>query len=65
MTDTEILDYLQDSYTLRKRSPSDVQIGSVVFTLGLKPGTLRELLSEAIYRDQQQRVAQIATLIKS
>lgn len=59
MTDTEILDYLSDSYTLRRNAPADVQIGSVTLTVGLKPGSLRELLEDAIARDQQRTVDQV------
>lgn len=60
MTDTEILDYLSDSYTLRRNAPTDIQIGSVTFTLGLKPGSLREVIEYAIGQDQQ-RMTKVVT----
>jgi hypothetical protein len=53
MTDTEILNYLQESVTYRRRrkGPEDIEIGSVTFTVGLRPKNLRELLVEAIAVD--------------
>lgn len=59
MTDTEILDYLQESYTLHRNVPSDAQIGRVAFTLGTRPGTLREVLMAAIERDQQITINEV------
>lgn len=60
MTDTEMLDYLQQSLTMNaRRMPCDVQIGSVFFTINLRPGTLRELIGAAIVRDKQDRVDHI------
>ena len=65
MTDTDILDYLQNSYTLSKRSPMDVQIGSVVFTIGLKPGTIRELICAAIEEDRRRTAFKVARAIQA
>lgn len=59
MTDTEILDYLQESLTMQKRLPADVLIGSVFFTTGLRPGTLRQLIVQAIEVDKVRTVKQV------
>lgn len=59
MTDTEILDYLQEAQTMRPAGTVDVQIGSVLFTLGLRPGTLREKLVDAIEEDRQRQVDRV------
>lgn len=60
MNDTEILDYLQQSYTNHRTPARDVQIGRVAFTIGLRPGTLRELIMAGIQADQQRTVNEIA-----
>lgn len=64
MTDTEILDSLQESYTLHRNSPHDVVIGRVLFTTGLRPGTIRELMIAAIEREQQRRTREVASKLK-
>lgn len=62
MTDTEILDYIQESITYRRRTriPQNIQLGSLVITVGLRPKTLRELLVKAIEIDQGVRAREIA-----
>lgn len=56
MTDTEILDALQNDYTMHRGTPRDLQFGKLIVTLGLKPGTLRELLIEAIQREDNAKI---------
>lgn len=66
MTDTEILDYLQESYTMnRSRQPMALRIGKVHCTLNLQPGTLRELLEAAIQRDLQRKIDRMTRMIES
>lgn len=66
MTDTEILDYLQESID-RGVGLRDCQIGSVAFTAGLgsrDPRTLRELMIAAIEQDRQRRVNRVVKELK-
>ena len=66
MTDTEILDYFEQSLKLNPtRMPQDVQIGSIVFTTGLRPAPLRELIMVAINRDKLNRGLQIARILEN
>lgn len=66
MTDTEILDYLQDSYTMnRSRQPMDLVVGKVMCTLNMQPGTIRELLVAAIQRDVQRKIDSMTRMIES
>lgn len=66
MTDTEILDYLQESIG-RSVGLRDCQIGSVVFTAGpgtKDPRTLRELMLAAIEQDRLRRVDRVVKELK-
>lgn len=67
MTDTEILDYLQESVTWRRRrkNPEDIEIGSVTFTVGLRPKNLRELLVEAIEVDKGVQVEKVTNELRN
>jgi hypothetical protein len=60
MTDTEILDYLDESYARHRPQPCDVQIGSVVITLGLRTDSLRERIILGIANDQGGRASKVA-----
>jgi hypothetical protein len=61
VTDTEILDYLEKAYRRKPNQARDVEIGPVVFTLNLDKRTIRELLIDAIQRDEPRLVDQATT----
>lgn len=48
---------------MAKRMPCDVQIGNVSFTLGIRPGTLRDHLLQAIAEDQARRVKHVTKIL--
>lgn len=61
MTDTDILDYLQDAIKHgRRRTKNDVEIGDVFFTIDPNATDLRVAMTDAIQADQARRVARVA-----
>lgn len=65
MTDTEILDYLGEAVQ-RQTIARDVQIGSCVFTIGVRneQRTFREILVMSIAHDKRNQVNRVTELLE-
>lgn len=65
MTDTEILDYLGEA-AQRQTIARDVQIGSCVFTVGVRSEqrTFREILMMSIAHDKRNQVNRVTELLE-